>query len=162
MLLLKSDGSHPHLINIQFARRASVSCLSFYMDYSLDESYTPKKISVKAGMTHHDLTEVRLVELSEPVGWVTIPLFGAPDPLDVLILQHDESNNISSKNAPLRAHFIQISIISMHQNGRDTHVRQVKVYGPRRGGHNTSWMMQHYHVLPEFQTVEMTQYAAIR
>ena len=31
----------------------------------------------------------------------------------------------------LRAHFIQVCVVSMHQNGRDTHIRQAKIYGPR-------------------------------
>ena len=154
----QSDGSHPHLINIQFARRASVSSVAFYLDYNLDESYTPKRMSIRAGMTHHDLVEVRVVELNEPVGWVTIPLSAPPDPLDLL----DDVNGERKlcETGPLRAHFIQITIISMHQNGRDTHVRQVKIFGPRR---TADYSTRHLaNALPEFQTVEMTQYSTIR
>ena len=33
---------------------------------------------------------------------------------------------------PLNAYFVQLAVISNHQNGRDTHIRQVKVYGPRQ------------------------------
>ncbi|CAM9819070.1 unnamed protein product, partial [Heterosigma akashiwo] len=33
---------------------------------------------------------------------------------------------------PLNTFLIQVCIISMHQNGRDTHIRQVKIFGPRR------------------------------
>jgi len=29
----------------------------------------------------------------------------------------------------LRAYFVQLAIISNHQNGRDTHIRQIKCYG---------------------------------
>lgn len=32
----------------------------------------------------------------------------------------------------LRAYFLQISILANHQNGRDCHVRQIRVFGPRR------------------------------
>eukprot|EP00957_Ditylum_brightwellii_P131486 10029255-Ditylum_brightwellii.AAC.1 len=35
------------------------------------------------------------------------------------------------KKRPIQGHFIQICISSMHQNGRDTHIRQVKIFGPR-------------------------------
>jgi hypothetical protein len=35
----------------------------------------------------------------------------------------------------VRAHLLRISIQSMHQNGRDTHVRQVRIYGPRMHQH---------------------------
>ena len=31
----------------------------------------------------------------------------------------------------LRTNVIQIAVLSSHQNGRDTHIRQVKVYAPR-------------------------------
>jgi anaphase-promoting complex subunit 10 len=29
---------------------------------------------------------------------------------------------------------VQIAVMAMHQNGRDTHIRQVKVYAPRDPG----------------------------
>ena len=32
--------------------------------------------------------------------------------------------------SPVRAYVLQIAILSNHQNGRDTHVRQVKLFGP--------------------------------
>jgi len=34
----------------------------------------------------------------------------------------------------LRAFMLQIAVLSNHQNGRDTHVRKVKVFGPRQDG----------------------------
>lgn len=33
--------------------------------------------------------------------------------------------------APLRTFFLQVAVTAMHQNGRDTHIRQVKIYAPR-------------------------------
>ena len=30
-----------------------------------------------------------------------------------------------------RAHLVQLAVRASHQNGRDTHIRQVKIYGPR-------------------------------
>ena len=108
----QSDGGQPHLINIQFHKKMSISEMAFYLDYSLDESYTPKKMSIRAGTTFHDLVEVRVVELHEPTGWVTVPL----DPKEGKVL---------------RAFFLQVCVVSMHQNGRDTHVRQAKIFGPR-------------------------------
>lgn len=32
--------------------------------------------------------------------------------------------------SPVRAYVLQIAILSNHQNGRDTHVRQVKLFSP--------------------------------
>jgi len=115
----QSDGAQPHLINIQFHKKMSIVEVALYLDYNLDESYTPKKIAVKAGSTFHDLVEVQLVDLHEPMGWVRLPLSTNPP------------SSSTATSSLLRAYFIQICIIAMHQNGRDTHVRQAKVFGPR-------------------------------
>jgi len=32
---------------------------------------------------------------------------------------------------PLRAFLLQVAVLSNHQSGRDTHVRQARIYGPR-------------------------------
>lgn len=33
-----------------------MQCISLYVDYKLDESYTPSKVAVRAGTNFHDLT----------------------------------------------------------------------------------------------------------
>ena len=43
----------------------------------------------------------------------------------------------------------------MHQNGRDTHIRQVKVFGPRASSRRISQQ-------PEFSTLEFTMFSGIR
>ncbi|KAL1511399.1 hypothetical protein AB1Y20_006200 [Prymnesium parvum] len=134
----QSDGPQPHLINIQFHKRMPIQEISIYTEFKLDESYTPSKLSIRAGTTFHDLQEIHVEELTEPSGWVTI--LRAP----------------SDANAELlRTHFIQVAILANHQNGRDTHIRQVKVYTPRRH------MGQHMS-LPEFNTIAFQQYACLR
>jgi len=116
----QSDGPQPHLVNIQFHKKMRISEISIYTDYKLDESYTPAKISIRAGTGFHDLQEIRVVELEEPTGWVSIPL--SLSPLD------SEASDCKC----LRAHLIQLAVLSSHQNGRDTHIRQVKIFGPRQ------------------------------
>ena len=32
----------------------------------------------------------------------------------------------------VRAYLVQLVVLTNHQNGRDTHVRQIKLYGPRK------------------------------
>lgn len=147
----QSDGmSQPHWIQVHFARRVAISHVCLYLDYNLDESYTPKHLSIQVGMTTHDLAPAiyppnTVVEFNEPVGWCIIPLTAPPDPLDVeeddppddtIHGPHPRSAALSSQHHQrlVRTHLIQISIISMHQNGRDTHVRQVQLYGPRTAG----------------------------
>mmetsp|Transcript_5625 Transcript_5625/g.8657 ORF Transcript_5625/g.8657 Transcript_5625/m.8657 type:complete len:350 (-) Transcript_5625:58-1107(-) len=146
----QSDGSQPHLLQIQFQRRVAVSHVCLYLDYNLDESYTPKRLSVQVGMTTQDLqTGVfpSVVDLHEPVGWCIIPLTASPDPLDdpeedeeeeEKVDDDDENEDGDKKQKRLqhkrlvRTYLVQVAILSMHQNGRDTHVRQVKLFGPRR------------------------------
>ncbi|TMW57466.1 hypothetical protein Poli38472_003391 [Pythium oligandrum] len=110
----QSDGSQPHLINIQFFKKMTISEIALYLDHKLDESYTPRKISIRAGSTVHDLKEILAQDIEEPNGWVSIQLAGPDDP-----------------ETPLRTFFLQVAVLAMHQNGRDTHIRQVKIYAPR-------------------------------
>ncbi|KAL3784640.1 hypothetical protein ACHAWO_009904 [Cyclotella atomus] len=147
----QSDGLQPHYINIQFPRRQSVSAIALYMDFGLDESYTPRKMKIKVGNTFHNLQEVRHVEVKEPCGWCVIPLWRkwGEDVLDSILdpdgIDNSDDEELDDndgmrrkkhhvpiwKRKPLRTHFVQIGVMSMHQNGRDTHIRQVKVFGPR-------------------------------
>ena len=141
----QSDGAQPHLINIQFHKKTTVTWLWFYLNFKLDESYTPKKISLRVGTTFHDLKEIHVMELEEPTDWVKINVGKI----------FDDDTGI------LRTHFIQVSIILMHQNGRDTHVRQVKLFGPR----TTTSTARGIHIdnhEPSFNTVELSQFATIR
>jgi len=140
----QSDGAQPHLINIQFYKKMKIKEVQFYCDFKRDESYTPNKISIKAGTGFHDLREVKLEELEEPDGWVKIDLTTKTNSLNGFI-QH------------LRAHVVQIAVLSSHQNGRDTHVRQVKIYGPRQPstkGFGTE--------LSSFNTIEFQQFSCVR
>lgn len=134
----QSDGGQPHLINVQFRKKMPIAEIAFYLDFSLDESYTPKKMSIRSGTTFHDLVEVRVVELHEPTGWVTIPL------------------NPDGPGTFLRTFFLQVCVVSMHQNGRDTHVRQAKVFGPRTPIDTID------PVGPQFHTSAFTRYAVLR
>ncbi|KAF8118240.1 hypothetical protein N665_0005s0009 [Sinapis alba] len=110
----QSDGLQPHLINIQFQKKVRLQLVALYVDFKLDESYTPSKISVRAGDGFHNLKEVKSVELVKPSGWVCISLSGT-DPRETFV----------------NTFMLQIAMLSNHLNGRDTHIRQIKVYGPR-------------------------------
>jgi len=39
----QSDGPQPHLINVQFRRKMTISDICIYADYKADESYTPNR-----------------------------------------------------------------------------------------------------------------------
>ncbi|XP_037453933.1 anaphase-promoting complex subunit 10-like isoform X1 [Triticum dicoccoides] len=51
----QSDGAHPHLVNIQFQKKVQLQLVVLYVDFKLDESYTPSKISIRAGDGFHNL-----------------------------------------------------------------------------------------------------------
>jgi hypothetical protein len=81
--LRRSDGAQPHLVNISFQRKVellvrpcacalahtlhfirlkqrthsflSLQELALYVDFKLDESYTPKNISIRAGNSVQDM-----------------------------------------------------------------------------------------------------------
>ena len=135
----QSDGGQPHLINIQFHKKMHIHEIVIYTDFKLDESYTPSKISIRAGSTFHDLQEIHVEELNEPSGWVTI------------LPPREET----AEGGVLRTHFIQVAVLANHQNGRDTHIRQIKIYTPRR-------LMGQHMGLPEFNSVSFQQYACLR
>jgi anaphase-promoting complex subunit 10 len=126
----QSDGALPHFVSLSFTRREIVCGLALYVDVNLDETYTPARLRVSgsagAGDVHEEVTE----DVASPVGWIYLPL---PD---------------------WRVRALQVSILMNHDNGRDTHVRQVKVFGPRpRSAHPT---------LPPFTSPTMTMYASLR
>mmetsp|Transcript_2905 Transcript_2905/g.7278 ORF Transcript_2905/g.7278 Transcript_2905/m.7278 type:complete len:129 (-) Transcript_2905:133-519(-) len=102
-----------------------------YVDYRNDESYTPQKVSFRMGNSYYDLHEIKTVELEEPQGWVVIPL--GTDPRGEGSGGQDDPAGAGAAMArePVRTHCLQIAVLSNHQNGRDTHLRQVKVFGPR-------------------------------
>ncbi|XP_057547497.1 anaphase-promoting complex subunit 10 [Amaranthus tricolor] len=110
----QSDGAQPHLINIQFQKKVKLQLIALYVDFKLDESYTPSKLSIRAGDGFHNLKEIKAVELVKPTGWMSISLSGN-DPRETFV----------------NTFMLQIAVLSNHLNGRDTHVRQIKVYGPR-------------------------------
>ncbi|GAA6014923.1 hypothetical protein JCM10207_002228 [Rhodosporidiobolus poonsookiae] len=112
--LWQSEGAQPHLISIQFPKKQSISQVWIHADITLDDSYTPHKVAVRAGSYHGDLQEVKWHEMAAPKGWQVMELGSGRGEDDVI-----------------RAHLIQIAIISNHMNGKDTHVRGIKVFAPQ-------------------------------
>eukprot|EP01090_Pellita_catalonica_P011850 TRINITY_DN2441_c0_g1_i1.p1 TRINITY_DN2441_c0_g1~~TRINITY_DN2441_c0_g1_i1.p1 ORF type:complete len:196 (-),score=17.23 TRINITY_DN2441_c0_g1_i1:169-756(-) len=110
----QSDGPQPHTINIQWLNRMEIEEIALYVDYSIDESYTPRNITIQGGTNEDDLQPITSVELVEPHGWYKIKI----------TKDLDENK--------YRMFYLQIAITSNHQNGRDSHLREVRVYGPRR------------------------------
>lgn len=60
------------------------------------------------------------------------------------------------REKPIRVFMIQIAVTNNHQNGRDTHMRQIKIHSPTE---NTGTALDNFW---NFTTVELQQHATIR
>ena len=87
-------------------------------------------MSFHVGSSYYDLQEIKTVELEEPQGWVVIPLAVGGNEHEGTTKEQRQGGGGSSQGF-VRTHCLQIAILSNHQNGRDTHLRQIKVFGPR-------------------------------
>lgn len=120
----QSDGPQPHLVNIQFPEKVKVSEVAIYLDSKADESYTPCRICVRVGNSPHELREFTTMELESPQGWQRCYLSES--------LMCSTSRSQEGKNY-IRAFAVQIAVLANHQNGRDTHIRQIKIFGQLNG-----------------------------
>lgn len=87
--------------------------IRFFVDYNEDESYTPTKIVFKSGTSENNLIEFATMNMDSPVGWQQVPVAGAGGGLD--------GNTLVS-------YVLQMQILENHQNGKDTHLRGIKIY----------------------------------
>jgi anaphase-promoting complex subunit 10 len=111
--LHRSDGPQPHKLTVYFVKRVGIRDIRFYVDYNDDESYTPTKIVFKSGTSENNLVEFAVMELTAPVGWQQVPVAGAGGGPD--------GNTLVS-------YVFQMQILENHQNGKDTHLRGIKIY----------------------------------
>jgi len=112
-LFWQSDGPQPHHLNIHFSRLVSIMAIRIYLDFEADESYTPTRITLLAGTGYHDLIPFSALEFAMPKGWIDVPL---------------DHVGGGEDGKTLRAFLVQIKVVENHQNGKDTHVRGLKVY----------------------------------
>jgi anaphase-promoting complex subunit 10 len=106
-LFWQSDGPQPHSILFTFHKRTLVTLLRLYIDVKQDESYSPKIIEIRAGS--NQLIPVLKKELVDPLGWTDFYLT-QDDPLGIRVFN------------------LSLVILLNHQNGKDTHIRGVKLY----------------------------------
>uniref|UniRef100_A0A0G4FIS2 Anaphase-promoting complex subunit 10 n=1 Tax=Chromera velia CCMP2878 TaxID=1169474 RepID=A0A0G4FIS2_9ALVE len=126
----QSDGPQPHLVDIQFPHLTDVSKIDINVSHNIDESYTPQTLSVRAGTCADNLQPLgKTIELKKPEGWTTIPV--RPPRTDPRKAQ-SEAEVEGGQAEFVSCFFLQLAILNNHQNGRDTHLRQVKVWGPKK------------------------------
>ncbi|KAI9636740.1 anaphase-promoting complex, subunit 10-domain-containing protein [Dioszegia hungarica] len=113
----QSEGPQPHVVDLSFPKRVFISAVSILTSHPKDDSYTPSKISVRCGTSVHDLQEVRLGVFDKPDGWQYMPL------------RPEDADGEEIEGPPIPAHHLRIVILANHLNGKDTHVRGVRVFG---------------------------------
>lgn len=113
LLVPRSDGPQPHNLTVYFVKRVEIRDLRFYVNYADDESYTPTKIIFKSGTSENSLIEFAQMTLDQPLGWQQVSLVGAGGGPD--------GNTLVS-------YVLQMQILENHQNGKDTHLRGIRIY----------------------------------
>lgn len=83
------------------------------------------------------MREIGAYDLVEPTGWIIIPLRDPHNP-----------------QQPIKTWMLQLAVLANHQNGRDTHIRQIKIHSPIE---TTSVLLQ-----PKFTAVEIAEWSTIR
>ncbi|KAI3604593.1 anaphase-promoting complex [Moniliophthora roreri] len=112
-----SDGPQPHFITIEFPRKVAIQKLSIYLSHPQDDSYTPSTLAIRAGTGPSDLQDVRIITLEKPDGWLTFDVSSEPN---------EDGDGLK----PVFAYVLQVIIVANHMNGKDTHVRGLRVLGP--------------------------------
>lgn len=151
----QSDGPQPHTLTLHFFKLVAIVKMRIYLDFSLDESYTPTKMKFYAGMSEGGLVEFgswHTIETVDPdtgetrstvedvKGWIDVPLqgVGGRDKRYFEILEEQEKAEQEADEGVerkpripgdvLKAMVVQVRICENHQNGKDTHVRGFQVF----------------------------------
>jgi anaphase-promoting complex subunit 10 len=94
-----------------------------YLDFDLDESYTPTLIRFAAGTGYHDLQEFSAMRFEQPRGWIDVDWEGVGDG------GGDAGGDDEGDGAPpLRCMLVQVRVCENHQNGKDTHLRGLQLF----------------------------------
>ncbi|KAM3527484.1 hypothetical protein NHJ13051_002898 [Beauveria bassiana] len=112
-LYWQSDGPQPHKLTVYFVKRVGIRVIRFFVDYQEDESYTPTKILFRSGTSENNMIEFATMTMDNPYGWQDVPISGAGGEPD--------GNTLVS-------YVLQMQILENHQNGKDTHLRGIKIY----------------------------------
>ncbi|TFK47753.1 anaphase-promoting complex subunit 10 [Heliocybe sulcata] len=112
-----SDGGQPHFIMIEFNGRTTIQKVSVHLSFPFDDSYTPSTIAVRAGTGPSDLQDIRAITLDKPDGWITF---------DVTTEPNEDGDGFK----PVGAYVLQVIVLANHMNGKDTHIRGLRILAP--------------------------------
>jgi hypothetical protein len=152
-LFWQSDGPQPHTLTLHFFKLVAIVKMRIYLDFDLDESYTPTKMKFYAGMSEGGLVEFgdwATTEITDPEtgevrstvetvkGWIDVDLTGvggrekryyeAAEDDQAYAEQNGDPAVEAKPGDVLKAMVVQLRICENHQNGKDTHVRGFQVF----------------------------------
>ena len=125
----QSDSVPPHWIAAQFSRKTFLSKIQIYLAIQPDDTYTPIEMMIYTGDDPATLTELKKEEPEQFQGWIDIDL------------------NVSTI-------FLKISLVKNYRAGKDSRIRQIKLYGAPYSPCIDSSVC--------FLSPELTQYLSIR
>lgn len=85
--------------------------LALLVNVDLDQSYTPFQVSVRTGTNWNDVETIVMSQLDQPRGWNLLDLRNADGECPFVSL-------------------VQLVVHTNHDQGRDSHVRLLKIYAP--------------------------------
>ncbi|QLG74612.1 hypothetical protein HG535_0G04950 [Zygotorulaspora mrakii] len=111
----QSDGLQPHTLDIMFSKRMTISMIALYFSLISDESYTPRFVKIYVGNCPADALFYKTLDILDLNGWIALTF---------------EDNR--EEDGLLKCQFIRLVFPVNHENGKDTHLRGIKIYAPCR------------------------------
>ncbi|CCC70098.1 hypothetical protein NCAS_0E00280 [Naumovozyma castellii] len=109
----QSDGKQPHKLDIYFSKKMSIIKIGLYISLHQDESYTPREIKIYVGSSPTNCNYYKSLSVNHLDGWVALSFIDNRP--------HDKL---------LKCRFIRLEFPFNHENGKDTHIRGIRVYAP--------------------------------
>ncbi|EDO15384.1 hypothetical protein Kpol_460p19 [Vanderwaltozyma polyspora DSM 70294] len=111
----QSDGVQPHELCIYFSKRMDISLIAIFISLIADESYTPRLIKMYVGHSPADALFYKNIEIRNINGWAALTF----------------EDNRSPDNL-LKCQFVRLVLPINHENGKDTHLRGIRIYSPSK------------------------------
>lgn len=109
----QSDGVQPHYVDVYFSKGVEIKKIAIFLSTIADESYTPRLINIYAGHSESDLCFYKTLMIESVNGWVGLTF---------------EDNR--EWDHLLKCQFLRFTFPVNHENGKDTHLRGIRIYSP--------------------------------
>lgn len=133
----QSDGIQPHKVEVFFSKRMDIALIAIFLTLSADESYTPRIINIHAGNSPSDAVFYKTLEVTNMNGWVALTF----------------EDNLP-KEKLLKCQYLRFTFPVNHENGKDTHLRGIRLYNKSRDGPAQVELVPRFqpsvHILDEF------------